>query len=64
MIWPRQKKFKSAQLEEKNTAIVFKDQKGVILVNVLPLYRNTKNSECLPVLCSPNHENALSATFP
>jgi len=64
MIWLRQKKFKSARLEEKNMATVFMDQKGVILVNFLPLYRNTKHYECLPVLCSPNQENALSAAFP
>jgi hypothetical protein len=36
------------------------DQKGVILVNCLPLYRNTKNCECLPALCSPHQENAIN----
>ena len=41
-------------------ATVFMDQKGVILVNYLPWYRNTKNSECLPAPCSPHQENATN----
>ena len=64
MIWLRQKKFKSAWLEEKNKATLFMDQKGVVLVNFLLLYRNTKNSETLPALCSPNQKSAISAAFP
>lgn len=61
-LWLRQ--FKSARLEEKNMATVFMYQKAVILMNFLPLYRNTKNSERLPALCSPNQENAIKCCFP
>ena len=33
-------------MKKQNMAIVFTDQNGVILVNFLPLHRNSKNSEC------------------
>jgi hypothetical protein len=60
----RQKKFKGVLSAEKITATVILDQKGVILVNFLPLYWNTKNSESLLAMSSPHKKNVKSVASP
>jgi len=57
-----------AETEEIQECMVGRKEQGYSLhgseVNFLPLYRNTKDSECLPALCSPNQESAIKCCFP